>query len=58
MIAFRAQPPQGDEWDHISFSGDNEELLSHLFIAMITDAGWETLISQDGGDFTPLDEIS
>jgi len=57
MISFRARPPQGIEWDDISFSGDNEELLSHYFSRMLDTAGWDFLVAQDGGDYVTLDEL-
>lgn len=58
MISFRARPPQGLEWDDISFAGENEDLLSHYLSTTLEEAGWEFLVSQDGGDFLPLDEIT
>jgi len=56
MISFRATPPDGIDWDTASFSGENEELLAHLFAKMLEDAGWTLLAARDGGDFEEGDE--
>mgnify|MGYP001577636258 CR=1 FL=1 len=55
MISLRAQPPSGVEWDDLTFSGENEEMLSHLVATTLLNAGWEILGSTDGGEFEEVE---
>ncbi len=55
MISFRARPSEGIDWDSVSFAGDNEELLAHLFREMLEAAEWELLTARDGGDYSSLE---
>jgi len=52
MISFRAQAPESSEWDSISFDGDHEDLLAHLFAKMLSEAGWDFLADASG---VPMD---
>lgn len=54
MIVLRAQPPLGLEWDDITFSGENEELLAHKMQDWLEEAGWELMAATDGGEFEEL----
>lgn len=54
MIVLRATPPTGLEWDDISFSGENEEMLAHKMQEWLEEAGWELLGAVDGGNFEEL----
>ena len=54
MIALRAQPPVSAEWDDITFSGENEELLAHKMREFLEEAGWELMGATDGGEFEEL----
>ncbi len=46
MISFSCRPDGGLEWSSVAFSGDQEDLLSHLFATFLANAGWE-FIAQD-----------
>ena len=54
MISFRTKHPESLEWDSASFSGENEEMLSHLFAVFLDNAGWEFLSARDEEDFGDL----
>jgi hypothetical protein len=55
MISFRARASDSLYWEEINFSGEQEELLAHLFGDFLHQAGWEFLTSTDGGEFEELD---
>lgn len=55
MISFRAQPPQSDDYDSLTFQGENESLLAHLVGEMLQGAGWSVLSAHNGDDYEELD---
>ena len=57
MISFRARAPHAIDWDLVTFDGENEDLLSHLFSEMLATGDWEVLVSRAGGDYEPLDDV-
>lgn len=56
MITFRARHESSDNWTETSFSGEDEDLLAHLFARHLAEAGWELLVSEAGGEFEELDD--
>ena len=41
---------ESDDYDDLTFSGENEELLAHLTSDMLVAAGWTILAAIDCGD--------
>lgn len=56
MISFRIRPPVSDDWDSAQFSGDHESLLAHSFARQMVAAGWEILVTEEGGEEELLDD--
>lgn len=49
MIHFRCRPADALEWEEASFSGEQEDLLAHLFARFLGQGGWEFLAADDEG---------
>lgn len=57
MICFRARPDFADDWTLGSFEGEDEMPLALIVLAVLRRQGWEILVSTDGGEEVPLDEM-
>ncbi len=57
MITFRTRPEFGIDWTLISVDGENEEAVASILKARLDSADWTILVSREGGEFVPMDEL-